>query len=74
MVGRLFPGDSRIVRRALRTALLVGCLLTAINHGPALLGGDVTVGRLSQIGLTFLVPFAVSTHASRAARREGGDR
>lgn len=66
--------DPRIIRRSARTALFVGCVLTVINHGPALWAGDLGAVRLAQIGLTFLVPYAVSTHASLAARREGAGR
>lgn len=59
-----------IVRRALRTALLVGLVLIAINHGDALLRGDITLVRLLKMGLTFFVPYAVSTYASVGALRD----
>lgn len=62
--------DPIVVRRALRTAVLVGLVLTAINHGPALWRGDVTAGRLAQIALTFVVPYVVSSTSSVAARRD----
>lgn len=50
-----------IVRRALITALIVGTVLTIINQGDRLLTGDVTAGVLVKIGLTYLVPYCVST-------------
>ncbi len=58
------------IRRAAFTALLVGFVLTAINHGPALIQGAVTEERICQILLTFLVPYAVSTVSSVATRHE----
>ena len=58
------------MRRAGCTALLVGLILTAINHGPALLDGQVSGERICQILLTFLVPYSVSTISSVATRHE----
>ena len=59
-----------VVLRALRTALIVGVLLIAINHGDALLAGDLSPGRLLKMLLTFAVPYGVSTYASVAALRD----
>jgi hypothetical protein len=58
------------VRRARLTSLIVGTILMAINHGPAILAGQLTAGRIFQIFLTFLVPYTVSTVSSVATRRE----
>ena len=58
------------VRRAIITAVVVGTVLICINHGPALLAGHVTLGRVLQMCLTVLVPYAVSTVSSVATRRE----
>lgn len=53
-------------RRALFVALAVGSLLNLINQGDTLLhGGEVSWVKLV---LTYLVPFAVSTHGAVAAR------
>lgn len=57
-------------RRAGLTALIVGLVLTAINHGPALIAGQVTSERIFQILLTLLVPYTVSTISSVATRHE----
>lgn len=54
-------------RRALRYALVVGTVLIAINHGDAILRGDLPPGRLLRIGLTTLVPYLVSTFSSVGA-------
>jgi hypothetical protein len=60
------------VRRALVTALIVGVVLIAINHGAAIIAGQVTRARLIQMCLTVLVPYIVSTVSSVATRRELG--
>ena len=65
--------DRAVVRRALRTALFVGSILIAINHGDALVRADVDAGRLFRICLTVLGPYAVSTSSSVAALRSLGD-
>jgi hypothetical protein len=59
-----------VVRRALICMAIVGAVLIGINHGGALLRGDVTAGRLAQIALTLLVPYCVSTFSSVAAMRD----
>lgn len=59
-----------VVRRASMSAVVVGALLITINHGDALLAGDISIGRLLKIGLTILVPYIVSTVSSVAVLRE----
>lgn len=56
-----------IRRRATRVALVVGAILIAINHGDALLRGDLGLGRLLKIALTVVVPYLVSTYAGVSA-------
>jgi len=58
-----------VAARALKVAVLVGCILALINHGDALLSGSVTLTEWIKIGLTFLVPYCVSTFASVQAIR-----
>ncbi|MEW6403388.1 MAG: nitrate/nitrite transporter NrtS [Chloroflexota bacterium] len=53
-----------IVRRAGYTALVVGTLLTVINHGDALLHGQMDPTRVLKIILTVCVPYIVSTVSS----------
>lgn len=65
--------DRAVVRRALRTAVVVGSILIGINHGEALLHGDVDRARLFRICLTLFVPYAVSTTSSVAALRSVGE-
>ena len=56
-----------IVLRACKYAVVVGAILITINHGDALLAGDVDARRLLKIGLTVLVPYVVSTLSSVGA-------
>ncbi len=67
--------ERRVVRRAALCALIVGTILISINHGDAILAGDVSPRRWLQMGLTMLVPYCVSTYSSvsamRAFRRDG---
>ena len=68
---RLATGRS-VVRRALEYAFVVGALLIVINHGDAIVHGDVSIGRLLKMVLTVFVPYAVSTASSVGATRERG--
>ncbi len=63
--------ERTVVRRALICAAVVGAVLITINHAHAIVAGDVTAGRMVQIGLTLLVPYCVSTYSSVAAMRAG---
>ena len=56
-----------VVRRALMSAFIVGAILIGINHGDALLHGDLTASRLLKMGLTVMVPYMVSTLSSVGA-------
>ncbi len=57
----------QIVKRASVTALVVGAILIAINHGDALLSGQIDTSRLFKIILTVFVPYIVSTVSSASA-------
>jgi hypothetical protein len=57
-------------RRALFTSLIVGTVLVAINHGPAIIADQLTRERIFQILLTFAVPYMVSTVSSVSTRYE----
>ena len=58
-----------VVRRATVVALIVGSVLVAINHGDAILRGDLSMVRLLRIALTIAVPYCVSTYSSVSALR-----
>ena len=55
-----------VPRRAFWVALVVGTILNLINQGDALLG-HLPVS-WAKVALTYLVPFAVSTHGAVSAR------
>jgi hypothetical protein len=50
-----------IVRTAILTSLVVGSVLTLINHGDALLAGDPSAQLLWKLPLTYAVPYSVAT-------------
>jgi hypothetical protein len=52
------------VRRAMQMALIVGPLLTVINQTPKLIALDFDFRFFLQAGLTFCVPYMVSTVSS----------
>ena len=56
-------------RRAAKVAVLVGPILVAVNQGDVILSGELDVICIVKIGLTFLVPYFVSTFSSVAALR-----
>jgi hypothetical protein len=60
---------SPVVRRAIVVALVVGTILCIINQGDVLLSGHLTAFVVAKIGLTYVVPFSVSTYSALAANR-----
>jgi hypothetical protein len=67
--------EPNVARRALAYALAVGAILITINHGDAVLrllthGQPIPAARLWRMGLTVLVPYAVSTFSSVSAIRD----
>jgi hypothetical protein len=62
--------SARVVRRALSYGVVVGSILVAINHGDALLRGDVDSIRGLKMLLTPFVPYLVSTLSSVSAVRD----
>lgn len=62
--------SAAVVRRALAFAVVVGAVLIAINHGDALLRGEITTARLLRMALTAAVPYVVSTLSSVGALRQ----
>lgn len=60
-----------VVRRAACIAAVVGSILAVINHGDSILSGSLTAAQVWKIGLTYLVPYTVSTLSSVGAIRHG---
>ncbi len=62
--------EPSVVRRAVQIASIVGVVLAVINHGDRLASGNFDRVTILKIGLTFLVPYCVSTYSSVLAIRE----
>lgn len=62
------------VMRACAYAVVVGAILITINHGDAILRGEITPARIIKMLLTVCVPYAVSTLSSVGALRQAGTR
>ena len=60
-----------ILKRGLKVGLVVGTTLALINHGDKILNMTLDTNSLLKIGLTYLVPFCVSTWASVQTARAG---
>jgi hypothetical protein len=60
------------LRRTVRIALVVGTVLTAINQGDVLLGGEGTPATAIKIPINFLVPFVVSNLGVISGARNAG--
>jgi hypothetical protein len=58
-----------IVRRSLILCVIVGSVLTIINHGDLLIAGQMTGRQWFKVGLTYCVPYIVSTLSSVGALR-----
>ena len=69
--------DSRVIKRAFKTALVVGTTLVAITQGTSIVAGEWTSTMVWQIPLTVMVPFTVSLLTSAtvvgSARRANAD-
>jgi len=59
-----------IFQRSVKVALIVGSILMLINHGDALLAGNLDRYSIIKILLTYIVPFLVSTQAGVATTLE----
>jgi hypothetical protein len=65
----IFRADIHI--RACKVALVVGCILAAINHGDSILQGQMTANVWLRVLLTFCVPYCVSWYsADKTASQE----
>lgn len=57
------------LRKTLKIALIVGCVLTAINQLDVFIRGDATTVTFVKAGLNFCVPFVVSNLGLLAGKR-----
>ena len=58
-----------VVKMALKVSLVVGTLLNLINHYDVFAGAPLSSTTAWQMGLTYLVPYCVSTHGQVFSRR-----
>ena len=64
-------GYGPVFRRALRVAAVVGTILFLINQADVVLSGNLTPVVALKVGLTYLVPFSVSTYSALQINRIG---
>ena len=57
------------LRKTLKIAAIVGTLLSLINQGSVIAGGDATAATWIRVGLNYLVPFCVSSVGFLSATR-----
>ena len=62
--------SANVRNRALKVALIVGVVIATINYCDKFWMGTVTLVDLLKIGLTFFVPYCVSTYSAVSAMRE----
>ncbi len=67
-----YATDKTCVLRSLKVSVLVGTVLALVNHYDQLLSGSISPTGLSQILVTYAVPYCVATFgaASQAAQME----
>jgi hypothetical protein len=57
------------LRRTISIAVIVGTLLTLVNQGGVIFGGDATAATWVRTGMNYLIPFCVSNAGLLSARR-----
>jgi hypothetical protein len=57
------------LRKTLKIAAIVGTLLSLINQGSVIFGGDATAATWIRVGMNYLVPFCVSSVGFLSATR-----
>jgi len=62
--------DAEFVLTGFKTAVFVGSLLFLINHGPALLRGQMTQERWISVIVTYAMPYLVNVYGQYSYRRK----
>lgn len=57
------------VRTAWKVAAVVGTVLSAVNQGAVIAGGDASGATWVRVGVNYVVPFLVSSFGFLSARR-----
>jgi hypothetical protein len=53
---------------ALKVSMIVGSVLFLVNHGAAVIDGEMTTERWVSAAVTYLVPYTVSVHGQHVAK------
>ena len=61
--------EPKVMKLALKVAIVVGTILNVINHFDLVLGAPLTRMTMIQMALTYVVPYCVSTHGQVFGRR-----
>lgn len=64
--------DKEFISTGLKTALFVGSLLFLINHGFALLRGEMDRERWMSVVMTYAMPYLVNVYGQYSYRRKLG--
>lgn len=57
-----------VIPSAFKVAVVVGSMLFVINHGKALMAGQMTSDRWLSVALTYVVPYLVNAHGQYVAK------
>ena len=56
--------EPHIYKRSFKVSMIVGTILVLINQSELIFSGQLSWALMLKIGLTYCVPYSVSTHAS----------
>jgi hypothetical protein len=60
--------DPEFIYTGLKTATFVGSVLFIVNHGMALLHGEMTIDRWISVSITYLMPYLVNVYGQYSYR------
>ncbi|MFE4105340.1 nitrate/nitrite transporter NrtS [Almyronema epifaneia] len=62
--------DPQFGKNGVKVAAIVGSILLAINHGPALMQNQMTRDRWLSALVTYLIPYGVNVHGQYISQRQ----
>jgi hypothetical protein len=60
--------DQELMQTAVKVSVVVGTILFFINHGAAVIKGQMNRDRWISAGLTYLIPYCVNIHGQYISR------
>lgn len=60
--------NQKMMPTALKVSVVVGSILFVINHGSALVKGQMNRDRWISAGITYLIPYMVNIHGQYVSR------